>query len=144
MILLQQAGAATILLRFTLSLQCGGAAALILWIRSIPRETQRVRVFHCASLVMQTTVAVIVLHGIVILLWASSFTAMFDQDAARSSQSPSDEVRATWSGTAWGELGFKCSAPLPHRRALRAHMNFLESASNLPKHRSGIFVLTHN
>jgi len=76
MILLQQAGAATILLLLTLSLQCGGAAALILWIRSIPRETQRVRVFHCASLVMQTTVAVIVLHGIVILMWASCYRGL--------------------------------------------------------------------
>ena len=73
MALLQQAGAAVLLLSITLSLQCGGAAALILWIRSIPRETREVRVFRCAALVMQTTVAVIVLHGIVILLWASCY-----------------------------------------------------------------------
>jgi voltage-gated potassium channel len=73
MTLLQQAGAAVLLLSVTLSLQCGGAAALIFWIRSIPRETRDVLVFHCAALVMQTTVAVIVLHGIVILLWASCY-----------------------------------------------------------------------
>ena len=73
MTLLQQAGAAVLLVLVTLSLQCGGAAALIIWIRSIPRESQRVRVFRCAALVMQTTVAVIVLHGIVILLWASCY-----------------------------------------------------------------------
>jgi voltage-gated potassium channel len=73
MTLLQQAGAAVLLLSITLSLQCGGAAALILWIRSIPRETREVQVFHCAALVMQTTVAVIALHGIVILLWASCY-----------------------------------------------------------------------
>src|ERR1700757_4829201 len=73
MALLQQAGAAVLLLSVTLILQCGGAAALILWIRSIPRESQRVRVFRCAALVMQTTVAVIVLHGIVILLWAGCY-----------------------------------------------------------------------
>ena len=73
MILLQQAGAAVLLVLVTLLLQCGGAAALIIWIRSIPRESQRVRVFRCAALVMQTTVAVIVLHGIVILLWASCY-----------------------------------------------------------------------
>jgi voltage-gated potassium channel len=73
MTLLQQAGAAVLLVLITLSLQCGGAAALILWIRSIPRETREVQVFHCAALVMQTTVAVIVLHGIVILLWASCY-----------------------------------------------------------------------
>ena len=73
MTLLQQAGAAVLLLSVTLFLQCGGAAALIIWIRSIPRESQRVRVFRCAALVMQTTVAVIILHGIVILLWASCY-----------------------------------------------------------------------
>jgi voltage-gated potassium channel len=73
MTLLQQAGAAILLVLLTLFLQCGGAAALIIWIRSIPRETRKVRVFRCATLVMQTTVAVIILHGIVILLWASCY-----------------------------------------------------------------------
>lgn len=73
MTLLQQAGAAVLLVLITLSLQCGGAAALIIWIRSIPREMHEVRVFRCAALVMQTTVAVIVLHGVVILLWASCY-----------------------------------------------------------------------
>src|SRR5208282_3364963 len=73
MTLLQQAGAAVLLLSVTLFLQCGGSAALIIWIRSIPRESQRVRVFRCAALVMQTTVAVVILHGIVILVWASCY-----------------------------------------------------------------------
>ncbi len=73
MTLLQQAGAAVLLVLITLFLQCGGAAALIIWIRNIPRETQKVRVFHCAALVMQTTLAVIILHGIVILLWSSCY-----------------------------------------------------------------------
>ena len=71
--LLQQAGAAILLVALTLVPQCGGAAALIIWIRSIPREIHEVRVFRCAALVMQTTVAVIVLHGIVILLWAGGY-----------------------------------------------------------------------
>jgi voltage-gated potassium channel len=71
--LLQQAGVAVFLVLITLFLQCGGAAALIIWIRSIPREIHEVRVFRCAALVMQTTVAVIVLHGIVILLWSSCY-----------------------------------------------------------------------
>ena len=73
MIFLQQTGAAVLLVLITLTIQCGGAAALIIWIRSIPRETQEVRVFRCAALVMQTTLAVIILHGIVILLWASCY-----------------------------------------------------------------------
>lgn len=71
--MLQQSAAAVLLVLITLCLQCGVAAALIIWIRSVPRETQGVRVFRCAALVMQTTVAVIVLHGIVILVWASSY-----------------------------------------------------------------------
>ena len=73
MTLLEQAGAAILVVLLTLFLQCGGAAALIIWIRSIPRETRKVRVFRCATLVVQTTVAVIILHGIVILLWASCY-----------------------------------------------------------------------
>ena len=73
MTFLQQSGAAILLVSITLIIQCGGAAALIIWIRSIPRESQRVRVFRCATLVMQTTVAVIILHGVVILLWASCY-----------------------------------------------------------------------
>ena len=73
MILVQRFGTPVLLVLITLLVQCGGAAALILWIRSIPREIHGVRLFHCAALVMQTTIAVIVLHGIVILLWASCY-----------------------------------------------------------------------
>ena len=73
MMFIQQLGAAVLLVSITLLVQCGGAAALIIWIRSIPREIHEVQVFRCAALVMQTTVAVIVLHGIVILLWASCY-----------------------------------------------------------------------
>jgi voltage-gated potassium channel len=73
MTLVPQATAATLLVLVTLALQSAGAAALILWIRSIPREGHDVRVFHCAALVMRTTIAVIVLHGIVILLWAGCY-----------------------------------------------------------------------
>ena len=73
MIFLQQLGAAVLLVSITLLVECGGAAALILWIRSSSTEAREVRVFHCAVLVMQTTVAVIVLHGIVIMLWSSCY-----------------------------------------------------------------------
>src|SRR6201984_661085 len=76
MTFLQQSGVAVLLVLISLTIQCGGAAALIIWIRNIPRETQKVRVFHCAALVMQTTVAVLLLHGIVILLWASCYRCL--------------------------------------------------------------------
>jgi len=76
MTLLQQSAAAVLLVLITLCLQCGVSAALIIWIRSIPQEAQGVRVFRCAALVMQTTVAVILLHGIVILLWAGCYRGL--------------------------------------------------------------------
>ena len=77
MTLLQQAGAAVLLVLLTLSLQCAGVAALITWLRSIAaRGLHDLRMFHSAVLVMQTTVAVIVLHGIVILLWASCYRGL--------------------------------------------------------------------
>jgi hypothetical protein len=72
--LLHQAGAAVFLVLLTLALQCASVAALIVGIRSVPqREIHQVHVFQSAALVMQTTIAVIVLHGIVILLWASCY-----------------------------------------------------------------------
>ena len=74
MTLLQQAGAAVLLVMLTLCLQCAGVAALINWLRSVAaKDTHDLRMFHSAALVMQTAVAIIVLHGIVILLWASCY-----------------------------------------------------------------------
>jgi voltage-gated potassium channel len=74
MTLLQQAGTAVLLVLITLCLQCAGVAALITCLRSVAaRGLHDLRMFHSAALVMQTTVAVIVLHGIVILLWASCY-----------------------------------------------------------------------
>ena len=77
MIFLQQAGAAILLVLLTLCLQCAGVAALITWLRSVAaRGLHDLRMFHSAALVMQTTVAVIILHGIVILLWASCYRGL--------------------------------------------------------------------
>jgi len=77
MTLLQQAGAAVLLVLLTLGLQCAGVAALITWLRSVAaRDLHDLRMFHSAALVMQTTAAVIVLHGIVILLWASCYRGL--------------------------------------------------------------------
>jgi voltage-gated potassium channel len=77
MTLLQQAGAAILLVLLTLALQCAGVAALITWLRSVAtRGLHDLRMFHSGALVMQTTVAVIVLHGMVILLWASCYRGL--------------------------------------------------------------------
>lgn len=75
--LLQQIGAASLLVVLTLCLQCAGVAALITWLRSVAaRGLRDLRMFHSAVLVMQTTVVVIVLHGVVILLWASCYRGL--------------------------------------------------------------------
>jgi len=77
MTLLQQAGAAVFLVLLTLCLQCAGVAALITWLRSVAaRGLHDLRMFHSAALVMQTTVVVIILHGMVILLWASCYRGL--------------------------------------------------------------------
>lgn len=77
MTLIQQFGTAVFLVLLSLSLVCVGAAALIIWLRDVPkRDFQNVRLFHSAALVLQTAVAVILLHGLVILLWASCYRSL--------------------------------------------------------------------
>jgi voltage-gated potassium channel len=58
----------------TLALQCAGIVALIEWLRRLaPRNLRDLRVFRSAILVLQTTVALLVLHGLIISLWASCY-----------------------------------------------------------------------
>ena len=74
MTLLHQTSAAVLLVLLTLCVQCAGVAALITWLRSVAaRGLHDLRMLHSAALVMQTTVAFIILHGMVILLWASCY-----------------------------------------------------------------------
>ena len=69
-----QASAAVVLVLFTLCLQCAGAAVLITWLRSvISADIHSLRTSSSAVLVMQTTVGVIVLQGLIILVWASGY-----------------------------------------------------------------------
>jgi len=69
--------ASTILVLLTLSVQCAGVATLIRWLRRIAaKEIHKGSLFEAGLLVMQTTVAVILLHGTVILLWASFFRCL--------------------------------------------------------------------
>jgi hypothetical protein len=72
MILFNQIGAAVLLLGLTLCLQGTGVAALIEWPkRVLTRDVHRHGPTYSTMLVMKSTVAIIVLHGLVILLWAS-------------------------------------------------------------------------
>jgi len=72
MTLFNQVATAVLLLIVTLWLQCAGVAGLIEWLkRVLTRDTHDFGPLHAAALVVKSSVAVIVLHGLVILLWAS-------------------------------------------------------------------------
>ncbi len=74
MILLYQIGAAVLLVLFTVFLQGVGIAGLITWLRSVrASDMGKLRISNSAALVMQITVAVIVLQGLIILFWASCY-----------------------------------------------------------------------
>ena len=71
---LQQIGAAVLLVVLTLCLQCAGVAALISWLRKVASDDiEKFRMSYSAALVMRATVAIIILQGTIILLWASCY-----------------------------------------------------------------------
>src|SRR5271167_3056444 len=74
MTLLPQASAAALLLVLTLCLQCAGVAALVEWLRGVTAKGgQGFGPVRSAVLVVKSTIAIIILHGLVILLWASFY-----------------------------------------------------------------------
>jgi len=71
---IQQIGAAALLVVLTLCLQCAGVAALISWLRTVAiGDIQELRMSYSAALVMRATIAIIILQGIIILLWACCY-----------------------------------------------------------------------
>jgi voltage-gated potassium channel len=72
--LVHQVGAAVLLLALTLWLQYAGFTALIAWVRhATATDIHKLGSFRSAGLVIKSTVAVITLHGLQILLWASCY-----------------------------------------------------------------------
>ena len=64
MIVFHQVAAAVVLLVLTLWLQCAGVAALIEWLRRVAaRDIYRLGSVRSAALVVQSTVAIIILFG---------------------------------------------------------------------------------
>jgi voltage-gated potassium channel len=72
MALIHRAAAAVLLLTLTLCLQWVGVAALIEWL-SGGKNTHIFGPPHAAVVVVKSTIAIVVLHGLVILLWASFY-----------------------------------------------------------------------
>ena len=73
MTLISQAAAGVLLLILTLCLQCAGVAALIEWLRSVTVKGAKFGPIRSAVFVVKSTIAIIILHGLVILLWASFY-----------------------------------------------------------------------
>jgi voltage-gated potassium channel len=71
---LRQTGAAAILVTLTLSVQCGGMAALINWgIAHFARDKHRLGPVRSAVLIVRLTSVMIALHMSQILLWAAFY-----------------------------------------------------------------------
>lgn len=98
MSLLHQAGAAVLLVTLTLCLQYAGLAALIGWLkRALAGEVYKLGAFQAAALVIRSTIAVIALHGLQILLWATWYRAIC---------LPSWESAFYFSSTSYSTVGY--------------------------------------
>jgi voltage-gated potassium channel len=98
MILSNQVAAAVILLTLTLCLQCAGVTTLVEWLkRVLTRDIHKHGPIYSATLVMKSTISIVVLHGLVILLWASFY---------RSRCFPSWELAFYFSATSYSTVGY--------------------------------------
>ncbi len=74
MTFVRQASAAVALITLSLWLQCGGMAALIGWARtSLGPDTHKLGPLRSAVLMVRFTTAIIALHVLQILLWATFY-----------------------------------------------------------------------
>ena len=74
MTLFNQIGAAVLLVSMTLLLQVSGVTALIEWLkRVLTRDVDKHGPSYSARLVVPATLAIVLLHGLSILLWAGFY-----------------------------------------------------------------------
>jgi voltage-gated potassium channel len=74
MSLVREIGIAVCMVMITLWLQSVGLAAIIIWIRhAVGGDLHKFGPFRSAALVVRLTGAVLVLHGVLILFWASCY-----------------------------------------------------------------------
>jgi len=98
MALVPQAASAILLLVLTLCLQCAGVAALIEWLRRMTADNAReFGPIRSAVLVVKSTIAIVLLHGLVILLWASFY---------RLQCFPSWELAFYFSSSSYATVGY--------------------------------------
>jgi len=98
MILFNQVAAAVLLLSLTLCLQCAGVTTLIEWLkRVLTRDTHKHGLVYSATLVVKSMVAIVILHGLVILVWASFY---------RTRCFPSWELAFYFSASSYSTVGY--------------------------------------
>ena len=112
MILFYQLAAAVLPLSLTLCLQCAGVITLFEWLkRVLTRDIHKRGPIYSASLVVRSVVAIVVLHGLVILLWASFY---------RTRCFPSWELAFYFSASSYSTVGYGDVILPSSWRALRA------------------------
>ena len=98
MTLIPQAAVAAPLLILTLCLQCAGVAMLVEWLGGVTTKgAQGFGPVRSAVLVVKSTIAIIILHGLVILLWASFY---------RLQCFPSWELAFYFSASSYATVGY--------------------------------------
>jgi hypothetical protein len=98
MTLIPQASVAALLLVLTLCLQCAGVAAIVEWLRSVTAKGGKgLGPVRSAVLVVKSTIAIIILHGLVILLWATFY---------RLQCFPSWELAFYFSSSSYATVGY--------------------------------------
>jgi voltage-gated potassium channel len=98
MSLFHQLAVAVLLVLLTLWLQCAGVAAVIEWLRRVAtRDISTLGPIRTAGLVVQSSIAIIVLHGVVILLWAGFY---------REECFPSWELSFYYSASSYSTVGY--------------------------------------
>jgi voltage-gated potassium channel len=98
MIVFKQLAAAGLLLSLTLCLQCGGVIVLIEWLkRVLTTNSHKHGPGFSANLVVKSTVAIVILQGLVILLWAGFY---------RTRCFPSWELAFYFSASSYSTVGY--------------------------------------
>jgi voltage-gated potassium channel len=98
MILFYQIDAAVLLVSLTLLLQVSGVTGLIEWLkRVLARDVDKHGPTYSATLVLESTVAIMFLHGFAILLWAAFY---------RLRCFPSWEIAFYFSASSYSTVGY--------------------------------------
>ena len=98
MMLFDQIAAAVLLLSLTLCLECAGVTTLIEWLkRVLTRDTRKHGSVYSATLVVKSMIAIVIIHGLVILLWASFY---------RTRCFPSWELAFYFSASSYSTVGY--------------------------------------